>query len=164
MEGDPEQGMMRSGRRWLTVLGLLGVTVVPSVVPPAEAQFDEQLGAPPPLEEIDAAEGARIFKLLKCSMCHGDQGRGDGPNSASLSDDAGWPISPRNLTRVEEFKYGHSLADIALTVSVGVPGTPMPSYQDSLLPGEIWPLALFVQGFTAQEENGPETTPIQETQ
>jgi len=141
----------------------LGAIVV-SVSPPTEAaQFDDGPGAPPPLEEIDAAQGGRIFKLLKCAMCHGERGHGDGPNSASLSDDSGRPISPRNLTRIDDFKYGHSLIDIATTLSVGVPGTPMPSYQDSLLPGEIWPLALFVQGFAQDPAAAAETHVPQET-
>ncbi len=86
----------------------------------------------------DASKGA-------CFQCHGESGRGDGPSAPALVDDAGNPLPPRDLTRPWEFKRGSSARDVFVTLSAGMDGAAMPSYEGALNADERWDLALFVQ-------------------
>lgn len=88
----------------------------------------------------------------KCHDCHGPGARsrdglphGDGPSSRVLVDDWGYPIPPPDLVK-GPFKRGRSLAEIYLTVTAGMGGTPMPSYRDALSEAERWDLAAYVSG------------------
>lgn len=80
----------------------------------------------------EQAKGAKIFKL-RCAICHGDTGHGDGMGSAGL------PVKPRNLT-LEPYKYvdiAGSASEIeALTkyIATGRQESGMPGYRD-LVPG-----------------------------
>ena len=98
--------------------------------------------APDPSEEI-VAHGKGIWQQAKCWECHGQTGKGDGEKAAGLEDDYGFPIRPADLTS-GQFKSGPSVRDIFRTVTTGLSGTPMPSYQDSFSEEDRWALAYFV--------------------
>ena len=92
--------------------------------PPGEPLY---IGTPP---EPSASCCARqeVWQQAKCWECHGQTGKGDGPKSADLKDDLGFPILPADLTG--QFKSGPAVEDIFRTMSTGLAGTPMPSYSD----------------------------------
>ncbi|HEY6395747.1 MAG TPA: c-type cytochrome, partial [Candidatus Binataceae bacterium] len=92
------------------------------------------------------ARGKQLFLDAGCPACHGDEGYGDGPSSDTLVDSAQMLIRPRNFHKGFEFKRGHTLRDIALTITTGNNGTPMPSFRESLEPDQIWDIAEFVYG------------------
>ena len=98
--------------------------------------------APDPSEEI-VTHGKEIWQQAKCWECHGQTGKGDGEKAAGLDDDYGFPIRPADLTS-GQFKSGPSVRDIFRTVTTGLSGTPMPSYQDSFSEEDRWALAYFV--------------------
>lgn len=73
-------------------------------------------------------KGENFYKELGCPKCHGEKGRGDGTRSQELEDDWENKIVPRNLTKGWTYKRGSSVEDIYITLKIGIPGTPMPSF------------------------------------
>lgn len=105
------------------------------------------LGNEPKAISPDAVRrGREMFGDAGCNKCHGDEGYGDGESSDTLVDYEQRPIRPRNFHKGFEFKRGHTLRDIALTIATGNNGTPMPSFADSLDPSQVWDVAQYVYG------------------
>jgi len=86
--------------------------------------------AKPPAEQIEA--GKRVY-FTKCVWCHGVKGEGNGPSADRL-----WP-RPRNFTQ-GTFKIRHTASgelplidvDLFQTVTHGLPGSAMPSWEGIL--------------------------------
>jgi DMSO reductase family type II enzyme heme b subunit len=90
--------------------------------------------------------GQEMYEAIECFKCHGVQGRADGPSRAELKDDWDMPIKPANLTKRWTFRGGASRTEIATRIAVGVKGTPMPAFLDSVeKPEDIWHLTNFVE-------------------
>ncbi len=102
---------------------------------------------PRPTPEL-LAQGKKLFQQAKCWECHGHEGRGDGPSANQLSDAFHLPIRPADFTR-GQFKGGASLSDIFRTMTLGLDGTPMPSYADSMTEAERWAISYYVLAFSA---------------
>lgn len=71
--------------------------------------------------------GRELFKD-RCAECHGLEGRGDG--TKKLRDDWGARTWPRDLTKGWTFRAGSRPENIYTRVTVGIPGTQMPSFAD----------------------------------
>ena len=71
--------------------------------------------------------GKKIF-LDRCAECHGEAGTG--VSIKKLKDDLGFRTWPRNLTKAWTFRGSNDPKDIFARVSVGIPGTQMPSFAD----------------------------------
>ncbi len=71
--------------------------------------------------------GRELFKD-NCAPCHGLKGRGDGEKK--LKDDFGARTWPRNLTKPWTFRAGATAEAIYTRITVGIPGTQMPSFAD----------------------------------
>jgi putative copper resistance protein D len=65
----------------------------------------------------------------QCSICHGAQGRGDGPAAAAL------PVRPTDLT---EHVLHHREGDILWWIKRGIPGTPMPAFEGRIAEPRMW--------------------------
>jgi mono/diheme cytochrome c family protein len=89
-----------------------------------------------------ARRGQKTFQAA-CQTCHGDQGLGDGPGSAGLTDGEEQPIRPANLQRKYQ-KSGRSARDIFKDISTGLDGTPMPGFADTFSEADRWDLVAFV--------------------
>jgi mono/diheme cytochrome c family protein len=98
----------------------------------------------PPVTPERLAEGKQLYSDLGCAACHGEQGRGDGAAAPYLKDEWGSKTPPRDLTR-EPYKGGDSDRDVYLRFAAGMPGTPMPSYADTIAPEKVWSLVMYVQ-------------------
>jgi mono/diheme cytochrome c family protein len=100
---------------------------------------------PPPAETAELrARGHALYHQLRCVSCHGDAGAGDGPAAPSYAaSDKDRPVRIRDFTR-GRFIRGAELADIYLTLSTGLDGTPMGSY-GALPPPDLWALAAYVR-------------------
>ena len=112
---DPSTSLSRAGRR---ARSLLGAALLLLVAGPA--------GAAP----------GDVYQR-HCAVCHGVEGRGDGP-AAGLLDPR-----PRDFT-AGRYKFRSTptgtlptVEDVALTIGAGLPGTSMPAYRDLLSPQEI---------------------------
>ena len=88
-------------------------------------------------DEASLKIGADLFNK-NCAVCHGEQGRGNGPAAANLS------IKPPD--------YGnghldiHTDGDIFYWIQNGISqGSPMPAFKDKLTDDEIWHLVNYVR-------------------
>jgi len=81
--------------------------------------------------------GKALFEE-NCVACHGPAGRGDGPGAASISP------RPRNFTKPEDWTNGYQLTAIFKTLTHGVKGSAMASY-DYLRARDRMALAHYVQ-------------------
>jgi len=86
------------------------------------------------------ARGKKVF-TQNCASCHGDQGLGNGPASASINP------KPRNFTQNDDWKKGRKVTDIFRTLTNGL--NQMPSFA-SLSPEDKWAAAHYVQTFGAK--------------
>lgn len=98
------------------------------------------------------SRGKELYQNAKCWECHGQAGRGDGPNAPTLKDDLGNAIKAANLRQGWRLKGGREAREIFLRLSTGLDGTPMPSYADSLNEEERWALAHYVKSLQTVEE------------
>ncbi len=102
----------------------------PALAQDAEGFITGKLPAPFPAEKIEA--GKRVY-FTKCVWCHGVNGSGDGPGADRL-----WP-RPRNFN-AGTFKIRHTASgelplidvDLLQTVTHGLPGSAMPSWEGIL--------------------------------
>ncbi len=65
-----------------------------------------------------------------------------------MKDLAGFPIRPADFTR-GQFKGGSSVRDIFRTMTLGLDGTPMPSFADSMTEPERWAISYYVLSLSA---------------
>jgi copper transport protein len=97
-------------------------------------------------DETSLKVGADLFNQ-NCAVCHGEQGRGNGPAAANLS------IKPPD--------YGnghldiHTDGDIFYWIKNGISqGSPMPAFKDKLTDDQIWNLVNYVRRLR-NEATGP---------
>ncbi len=117
-----------------------------------------QVGVAPKATPERLAAGRKAFMdkdQAACVKCHGDSGRGNGSEAGTHKDDWQDPILPRDLTKPWRYKNGSNVEDIFRTLTLGLNGTPMPSFLDALeSDDDRWDLALFVKSL--QEFRRPE--------
>jgi len=125
-----------------------------------QAEPAEPIEVPePPAETKELVDrGRELFTELGCVECHGAGGKGDGKRSAELKDDAGRPISPRDLTH-GRFRRGTAMTDLYLTLQTGLDGTPMASYE-SHPPDQIWAVAAFVRSLVNDPVHRQDNPPV----
>jgi DMSO reductase family type II enzyme heme b subunit len=107
------------------------------------------------------AEGKSVYAAAGCAACHGETGRGDGPSSYSLKDEQEYPLPPPDFT-TGVLKAGRRPVDIYRSIVIGVPGTPMPSFADSINQVEIpdvrattdriWAMVAYIQSVAVARE------------
>lgn len=90
--------------------------------------------------------GKKLF-IDRCAECHGEEGRGD--SIKKLKDDLGFRTWPRNLSKPWSFRASNDPKEIFTRVSVGIPGTQMPSFADpnskkKMTDEERWDVANYV--------------------
>jgi DMSO reductase family type II enzyme heme b subunit len=108
---------------------------------PKKAELPKEVGSS--TESIK--RGKEMFEAIECNKCHGAAGRADGPSRAELKDEWGQPIAPANLTKPWNFRGGKDRKEIATRLFVGVLGTPMPAFADSVeKPEDIWHLTNYI--------------------
>jgi mono/diheme cytochrome c family protein len=112
---------------------------VPTDALPVEgAAYSLELGAPSnpvPADQTSIARGAELFRI-SCTLCHGTQGKGDGPIASHLKN------KPFDLT---SFPI-HSFTDggIFFVISTGVPGK-IPALNENLTVRERWDVVNYVR-------------------
>lgn len=110
----------------------------------------------PSCNDQKVQKGKDVFKEAKCWECHGAVSRGDGEKGweKDFADDWGNRTYPANQTHSWELRNGATLEDIFRTVTTGLNGTPMTSYQDSLSDEERWSLACYINSLQLQRKLG----------
>jgi mono/diheme cytochrome c family protein len=136
--------MRRLGKtsRWLVVLlAALSITMVSGSAGVMIFAQEGGSGLPegfkriefPPMPAAEAIEAGKRVYFTKCVWCHGVEGAGDGPAADRL-----WP-RPRNFNQ-GTFKIRHTASgelplpemDLFQTVTHGLPGSAMPSWEGIL--------------------------------
>jgi mono/diheme cytochrome c family protein len=104
-----------------------------------------RLPAEPKLTVDSIKHGSELFQKLECWKCHGQEGRGDGPSAATLTDSNDQPIRPYNFAAGTRFKCGETNSDLYKIFMTGLDGTPMPSYGDQIKPEDAWDLVHYLR-------------------
>jgi len=89
--------------------------------------------------------GKELYQKLECWKCHGQEGRGDGPSAATLTDSTDQPIKAYNFYSNYRFKCGSSNQDLYRIFMTGLDGTPMPSFADVVKPEDAWDLVHYLR-------------------
>jgi len=107
-------------------------------------------GAPADLAAPErVVRGRQAYDDLKCGLCHGPEGKGDGPSAGSMTDSEGHAIRPFDFTRRAP-KGGSRPEDLYRTFMTGLAGTPMPDYAESTRDEtQRWDLVAFVLSLRA---------------
>lgn len=100
----------------------------------------------PPSTPESIARGRKIY-LASCVSCHGDKGKGDGPQVKDLKNEDGTPNVPRDLTR-GVFKGGGDPHVLYARIRLGIPGTPMPA-TPTLKDPEMFDLINYVRSLSS---------------
>src|ERR1700751_4105771 len=103
------------------------------------------------------AHGNELFQKMECWKCHGQQGRGDGPSAATLTDSKDQPIRPYNFADASSdsrFKCGSTNQDLYRIFMTGVDGTPMPSFADVIQPNDAWDLVHYLRILQPKRHSG----------
>ena len=94
--------------------------------------------APGPARPASIARGARLF-ARECAACHGATGKGDGPKAKKMK---GPP--PTDLTDVA-IVGALAPVDIYRKLLIGVAGTAMPGFEESLSEDDRWAVTAYVE-------------------
>ena len=98
------------------------------------------LGERVPSSPDSLARGAKLFAKA-CEQCHGANGRGNVTSGKKLKDDWGDRIWPRNLTRLETWRWTTDAKDVFQRISTGIRGTPMPEHTTKMPIPDRWDVA-----------------------
>jgi putative copper resistance protein D len=93
---------------------------------------------PVPADAASVARGQELY-MQSCAMCHGFQGRGDGPMART--------IVPRPSDFRIHMAEGHTPEQLFDWVSNGVPDTAMPGYANEFSVEDRWHMINFLQTF-----------------
>jgi mono/diheme cytochrome c family protein len=143
--------------RW-AILGERDLRAVLLTVKSFSQRFaEEKVPAPlelppePPDTASSRTRGQTLYGELACFNCHGTDGRGEGPQLATLFDDWGRPIPPFDLTRTQRRKCGSDGASLYRTLLGGLAGTPMPAYAGSFSADDGWHLVHYLQSIAPRD-------------
>lgn len=136
---------------WVTLTNQQRVDLVAFIKTFSPRWKSEKAGEPikvpaePKLTLDSIKHGSELFQKLECWKCHGQQGRGDGPSAATLTDSSDQPIRPYNFAAGTRFKCGETNQDLYKIFMTGLDGTPMPSFADNIKPEEAWDLVHYLR-------------------
>src|SRR5580704_334857 len=100
---------------------------------------EEAKRRPNPIQPSASALAAgRSIYLDKCIQCHGQTGKGDGPEAASY-----YP-APASLV---DAKHMNSVTDGEIFYQISQGRKPMPAFRKRLTEGQRWQLVLYVRSF-----------------
>ncbi|MDP6582778.1 MAG: ethylbenzene dehydrogenase-related protein [Vicinamibacterales bacterium] len=153
--GMPSWAHLPEETRWGLVHHIKGfasrdLTVQPDSDPPSfGASGTGMIRVPPePPYDDDARARADELYVMGCAPCHGDTGKGDGPQDQV--DSEGYATRPRDLT-AGVYKGSPEPEELYRRIVAGLPGSPMP--QSAYLDGDdAWHLVHLVRGMSSDEQ------------
>ncbi len=99
---------------------------------------------PFPVRPPALGRAATVFRE-QCVPCHGPTGRGDGPKARQLKGPPPASLADRALMSTV------SPVDVYRKLTIGVAGTAMPQFEETLSPEDRWALAVYVATLRADE-------------
>lgn len=137
----PAWSNLSEGKRWALVAYMKSLS---DTFLEEDVSEPIHIGSPKPPFPESVTNGRRLYVGLECWKCHGLLGKGDGPSSTTLTDYWGYPIVPADLRVSTNWRGGNRPEDIFRSISVGIGGTPMPSWNDALSEDQIWDLTNYL--------------------
>ena len=140
----PWKYLLPDGDRWALV----------DYVKTFDARFTEPRNTnlkPMPLPgsmKASASRGKDVYAKVQCAKCHGDDGRGVGPSSASMVDAKNRHVNARDFTQPGSFRTGWTEREIVRTLETGMNGVPMPSYSGTMSKQEEADLVAYVMSLS----------------
>ncbi|HET8921530.1 MAG TPA: c-type cytochrome [Candidatus Acidoferrum sp.] len=142
MSANPPSNLKIRKILFASVLVLICITLIysgyqqnkPWVVPEEVKKLKNPV---PPSESALKAAGALYME--ECAQCHGDHGKGDGPEAAMHRP------SPADLTDPARM---NSVTDGEIFYQIAEGRRPMPSFKNRLTQDQRWQLVLFVRSFS----------------
>jgi mono/diheme cytochrome c family protein len=107
----------------------------------------KKLKNPLPLSE-STLKAARGTYMDECAQCHGEHGKGDGPEAMMHNP------TPSDIT---DAQHMNTVTDGEIFFQISEGRKPMPSFKKRLTEDQLWGLVLLVRSFSA-----PSAPPIQE--
>lgn len=140
-----------TSRRWLPrtffflVLAVMALTVLLALLQNSDWQIPEDAKSlkNPIAPSQETLQAARDLYGDKCANCHGDTGKGDGPDAKK------YKPAPADLT---DPKRIHSQSDGELFYKITNGRRPMPPFKKRLTEEQRWQLVLLLRAFTAKSE------------
>jgi high-affinity iron transporter len=130
-----------------SLVAAVGARHQPDSVRALEQRFATALGSEAALElptkQIDVAEGQQLYART-CAVCHGVGGRGDGPGARGMNPPppaVGDAVAMRDVTPALMYRI----------VSVGIAGTPMVGYANSLSAEQRWNIVAYLLSLRAND-------------
>ena len=99
---------------------------------------------PYPQRPASLARGAAVFRE-QCVQCHGPAGRGDGPKARRLQGPPPASLADRAAMSTV------SPVDVYRKLTIGIAGTAMPQFEETLSPEDRWAVASFVATLRADD-------------
>jgi mono/diheme cytochrome c family protein len=152
MTATPKRTLALRKTLFALVLAFIAISIVLAVLQNREWVVpDEAKKLKNPIAPSAAAMGAaRLTYLDKCAQCHGETGKGDGPEGKM------YDPPPGNLT---DAKHMNARTDGELFYQISQGRKPMPAFKKRLSEEQRWQLVLFVRSFAKaaaapQEQSG----------
>jgi mono/diheme cytochrome c family protein len=108
------------------------------------AQPRTAIALPGAARSRDGNRGRTVYEQMQCAKCHGSDGRGVGPSSATLVDAAGRFVNTRDFTQPGTYRTGWTEREIVRTLETGMNGVPMPSYTGTMTAQEEYDLVAYL--------------------
>ena len=124
----PWKYLLADGERWALVDYVK--TFDPRFAEPRNRSL-KPMPLPEPMR-ASATRGHDVYVKMQCAKCHGDDGRGVGPSSASMVDAKNRHVNARDFTQPGSFRTGWTEREVTRTLETGMNGVPMPSYSGAM--------------------------------
>jgi mono/diheme cytochrome c family protein len=121
--------------------GCPGTTTTTTTLPSNIEAMKNPLGITPQ----NIAAGKELYGN-RCQVCHGENGKGDGPEARFQSP------KPTNFTSDDHFQT-ETDGEIFLTIFNGVPSRDMPSFKNRLTENQIWQIEAYIIQFRSNPAN-----------
>lgn len=118
---------------------VLGYTVAPNIPTPPVPVTARFLQNPVPDTPEQVTTGRELYQR-SCVVCHGANGRGDGP--------AAFTLNPRPVDLVVHTPQ-HAPGEVFYWISGGIPNTAMPGWNDRLSDTQRWQIVRFLYALAA---------------
>jgi mono/diheme cytochrome c family protein len=138
MTTPPQRSLALRKALFALVLALIAISIVFAALQNREWVIPEEAKKlkNPMAPSAAAIASARSIYLDKCSQCHGDAGKGDGPQGKM------YDPAPGNLT---DAKHMSALTDGELFYQISEGRKPMPAFKKRLTEKQRWQLVLLVR-------------------
>src|SRR5579864_3207718 len=107
-----------------------------------------EIPSEPPSNPESIQRGEQLFQSMNCWSCHGKDGRGNGPSTATLTDSKGYPITPFDFTSGSRIKCGETDRDMFRDLVTGLDGTPMPSFGSAMSADQRWDVVHYIRSLS----------------